>query len=202
MARHRPSQVPPAVDTIRFEHKPHGGIPSIRTWVRLSDDPSDHTSDELHGGIEPPDPRPYQGGGQPTILFPSSDSFEALLRIRSPRFTGGRRETLFMSHNDDDIPLFVSSFDIAMGLGNLLKGIALIDDRSKFSRFHELFEENHVLDLYFRDSADDLPASCPQASKTRRQEESADIDSSSLQRLHAPRKRKLANRVVNQIVCA
>src|SRR3989442_8429152 len=176
MARHGTSQVPPAVDTIRFEHKPHGGIPSIRTWVRLSDDPSDHTSDELHGGIEPPDPRPYQGGGQPTILFPSSDSFEALLRIRSPRFTGGWRETLFMSHNDDDIPLFVSSFDIAMGLGDLLEGIALIDDRSKFSRLHDLLEENHVLYLHLRDSAEDLSASGPQPPKTRCQEESADLD--------------------------
>src|SRR3989454_3383167 len=200
MARHRPSQVPPAVDTIRFEHKPHGGIPSIRTWVRLSDDPSDHTSDELHGGIEPPDPRPYQGGGQPTILFPSSDSFEALLRIRSPRFTGGRRETLFMSYNDDDIPLFVSSFYIAMGVGDLREGIGLIEDRSKSSRLHELLEENHVLDLHLHNSADDLPASCSQASKTRRQEESADVDSSFLQRLHASRKRKLANRGVNEIV--
>src|SRR5437867_1947242 len=149
-----------------------------------------------------PDPRPYQGGGQPTILFPSSDAFEAFLRTRSPRFTGGWRETLFMSHNDDDIPLFVSSLDIAMGLGDLLKRIALIDDRSKSSRLHELFEENHVLDLHLRNSADDLPASCSQASKTRRQEESADIDASSLQRLHAPRKRKLANRMVNEIVWA
>src|SRR2546425_10943300 len=201
MARHRPGQVPPAVDTIRFEHKPHGGIPSIRTWVRLSNDPSSQQSGEMHAENWTPD-RPYQGDGQPTILFSSSDPFEALLRTRSPRFTGGWRETLFMSHNNDDIPLFVSSFDIAMGLGDLLKGIALIDDRSKFSRLHELLEENHVLDLYLRDSADDLPASCPQASKTRRQEESADIDSSSLQRLHAPSKRKLANRVVNQIVCA
>src|SRR5436309_7927346 len=154
------------------------------------------------GELNPPDPRPYQGGGQPTILFPSSDSFEALLRIRSPRFTGGWRETLFMSHNDDDIPLFVSSFDIAMGLGDLLEGIALIDDRSKSSRLHELLEENHVLDLHLRDPADDLPASCSQASKARRQEESADIDASFLQRLHAPRKRELANRVVNEIVWA
>src|SRR2546422_5124101 len=201
MARHRPGKAPPAVDTIRFEHKPHGGIPSIRTWVRLSNDPSRQQSGEMHAENWTPD-RPYQGGGQPTILCPSSDPFEALLRTRSPRFTGGWRETLFMSHNDDDIPLFVSSFDIAMGLGDLLKGIALIDDRSKFSRFHELFEENHVLDLHLRDPADDLPASGPQASKARRQEESADIDASFLQRLHAPRKRELANRVVNQIVCA
>src|SRR6266571_7151581 len=107
-----------------------------------------------------------------------------------------------MSHNDDDIPLFVSSFDKAMSLGDLLEGIALVDDSSKFSRLHELFEENHVLDLHLRDSADDLPASGPQPSKTRRQEESADIDSAFLQRLHAPRKRKLAHRVVDQIVWA
>src|SRR2546425_12016656 len=107
-----------------------------------------------------------------------------------------------MPHTDNDIPLFVSSFDIAMGLGDLLGGIALIDDRSKSSRLHELLEENHVLDLHLRNSADDLPASCSQASKTRRQEESADVDSSVLQRLHAPRKRELANRVVNQIVRA
>src|SRR2546426_10840098 len=105
-----------------------------------------------------------------------------------------------MSHNDDDIPLFVSSFDIAMGLVDLLEGIALIDDPSKSSRLHELLEENHVLDLHLHNSADDLPASCSQASKTRRQEESADVDSSFLQRLHASRKRKLANRVVNEIV--
>src|SRR5437867_2406664 len=57
------AQVPPAVDTIRFEHKPHGGIPSIRTCVRLSDDPSDHTSDELHGGIEPPTRAPTKAVG-------------------------------------------------------------------------------------------------------------------------------------------
>src|SRR3989442_7439846 len=106
-----------------------------------------------------------------------------------------------MSHNDDDISFFVSSFDIAMGFGVWLRGIALIDDRSKFSRLNELLEENHVLDFHLRDSADDLPASCAQPSKTRRQEESADIDASSLQRLHSPRKRKLANRVVNQIAC-
>src|SRR5436309_16065246 len=82
MARHRTSQVPPAVDTIRFEHKPHGGIPSIRTWVRLSDDPSDHTSDELHGGIEPPRPAPLPrrwAADDPVPVFrflrsPSQDS--------------------------------------------------------------------------------------------------------------------------------
>src|SRR5947199_5495670 len=168
MARHRPSQVPPAVDTIRFEHKPHGGIPSIRTCVRLSDDPSDNNSDELHGGIEPPTRAPTKAVGSRRSCFPSSDSFEALLRIRSPRFTGGWRETLFMSHNDDDIPLFVSSFDIAMGLGDLLEGIALIDDRSKFSRLHELLKDNHVLDLHLRDYADHLPASGSQASKAPR----------------------------------
>src|SRR3989441_4455498 len=201
MARHRPGQVPPAVDTIRFDHNPHGGIPSIRTCVRLSDDPSRQQSGEMPAENWTPD-RPYQGGGQPTILFPSSDPFGALLRIRSSRFTGGWRETSFMSHNDDDIPLFVSSFDIAMGLGDLLKGIALIDDRSKSSRLHELLEENHVLDFHLRNSADDLPASCAQASKTRRQEESADIDASFLQRLNAARKRKLANGVINQIVWA
>src|SRR3989442_14654619 len=104
-----------------------------------------------------------------------------------------------MFHNDDDIPFFVSSFGIAMGLGDLHKRIPLVDDSSNFPRLHELLEENHVLDLHLRDSADDLPASCPQASKARRQEESADVDSSFLQRLHASRKRKLANRVVKQI---
>src|SRR5256712_2958316 len=201
IGRHRTGQVPPAVDTIRFEHKPHGGIPSIRTCVRLSDDPSGQQSGEMHAENWTPD-RPYQGDGQPTTLFSSSNPFGALLRIRSSRFTGGWRARSFMSHDDDDIPLFVSSFDIAMSLGDLFKGVALIDDRSKFSRLHELLKENHVLDLYLRDSADDLPASGPQASKTRRQEESADIDASSLQRLHAPRKRELANRVVNQIVWA
>src|SRR6267378_7702791 len=105
----------------------------------------------------------------------------------------------FVSHSYDDISLFVSSFDIAMGLGDLLKGIALIDHGSKFSRFHQLLEENHVLNLHLRDAADDLPAPCPQPPKTRRKEESADIDASFLQRLHTPRKRKLPNRVVNQI---
>src|SRR5437867_9171124 len=42
-----------------------------------------------------PDPRPYPGDGQPTILFPSSDSFEALLRIRAARFrsAGERRHS-------------------------------------------------------------------------------------------------------------
>src|SRR5881628_3941137 len=73
MARHRPSQVPSAVDTIRFEHKPHGGIPSIRTCVRLSDDPSDHTSDELHGGIEPP-----------TAPTKAMDSRQPCSRLRIP----------------------------------------------------------------------------------------------------------------------
>src|SRR2546426_10171288 len=109
---------------------------------------------------------------------------------------------LSISQGHDDLSPFVASFGIRMSLGDLFKGIAPIDDRSEFSRLHEFLQENHVLDLHLRDSADDLPASCAQASKTRRQEESADIDSSFLQRLHAPRKRKLANRVVNQIVCA
>src|SRR5437870_13892964 len=113
MARHRPGQVPPAVDTIRFDHKPHGGIPSIRTCVRLSDDPSRQQSGEMPAEYWTPD-HPYQGGGQPTILFPSSDPFGALLRIYSSRFSGVWRETSFMSHYADDIPRFLSSVVIAL----------------------------------------------------------------------------------------
>src|SRR5213080_1084776 len=105
MARHRTSQVPPAVDTIRFDHKPHGGIPSIRTCVRLSDDPSDHTSDELHGGIEPPTRAPTKAVGSRQSCSRLRIPSEPLSGFDHLVFTGGWRETLFMSHNDDDIPL-------------------------------------------------------------------------------------------------
>src|SRR5437867_13431998 len=52
-------------------------------WMTQESIPRTNCTGELN-----PRPRPYQGGGQPTILFPSSDSFGALERIRSPRFHG------------------------------------------------------------------------------------------------------------------
>ena len=52
-----------------------------------------------------------------------------------------------MSHNYDDISLFVSFFDIPMSLGDLLQRIASIDDRSRLSRLNELFEEDQIVSL-------------------------------------------------------
>ena len=43
-----------------------------------------------------------------------------------------------MLHSDDDISLFVSLFDIPVGLGSLLQRIASINDRFNLSRLNKL----------------------------------------------------------------
>ena len=51
-----------------------------------------------------------------------------------------------MFHSDDDIPLFVSVFDIAMRLDDLLQQIASIYDRSYLPRINQLCEEHKIFD--------------------------------------------------------
>src|SRR3972149_12108214 len=53
-----------------------------------------------------------------------------------------------MSHNEDDIPLLVSSSDILMRLGNLLQRIAPIDDRLQPPRLDQSFEEVEAFGLF------------------------------------------------------
>ena len=59
-----------------------------------------------------------------------------------------------MCHNDDDISLFVASFDVPMSLGDLLQRITSIDDRLQLSRFYEVFEEDEIFRLRLRYPAD------------------------------------------------
>lgn len=47
-------------------------------------------------------------------------------------------------HNDDDIPLFVPCFHIAMSFGNAFQWIASIYDRLELSRLNELSEEDEI----------------------------------------------------------
>ena len=46
---------------------------------------------------------------------------------------------------DDDIPLLVATFDIAMGLGELLERIASIDNGLQPSRLDEISKEGQVI---------------------------------------------------------
>ena len=48
----------------------------------------------------------------------------------------------FTSHSYDYIALFVSCFDITVGLGSLFQRMAPIYDRLHLSRLNKLFEEN------------------------------------------------------------
>jgi hypothetical protein len=47
-----------------------------------------------------------------------------------------------LCHGDDDISLFVSFFDIPVGLGDLFQWIASVYDRFDLARLNQLFEEN------------------------------------------------------------
>jgi hypothetical protein len=49
-----------------------------------------------------------------------------------------------MLHSDDDIPLFVSCFDIPVRLGSLRQRIAPIDDRFDLPLLNKLSEENQI----------------------------------------------------------
>jgi hypothetical protein len=64
----------------------------------------------------------------------------------------------------------VSSFDIPVGLRNLLQWVPSIDDRSQLSRLSELFEEDKIFTLRLGDPADDSLAAVdcsPEFSKNR-----------------------------------
>jgi hypothetical protein len=49
-----------------------------------------------------------------------------------------------MRHNDDDMSLFVSCFDIAVSLGGLFQRIASIYDRFYLPRLHKRFDESEI----------------------------------------------------------
>jgi hypothetical protein len=53
-----------------------------------------------------------------------------------------------MFHNDDDIALFVSFFDIPVSLSHLFQRIASIDDRFYLPCLNQLCEEDEIFDLF------------------------------------------------------
>src|SRR5947207_5243288 len=104
---------------------------------------------------------------------------------------------------DDDVSFLVSAFDVTVSFRDLLKEIAAIDDGLQLSRFDELFEEHHAFRFHLRDPDEDLLATRdpgPRPSKTRCQEERADVGTTFFERFQTPRERDLADGVVDEVV--
>jgi hypothetical protein len=51
------------------------------------------------------------------------------------------------SHGDDDIALFVTLFNIAVGFDDLLQWTTPVDHRFQLSRLDQLFEEEQIINL-------------------------------------------------------
>ena len=49
-----------------------------------------------------------------------------------------------LRHRDDDIASFLTTFDVPVGLDDLLQRVAAIDDRFQLPRLDELFEINQI----------------------------------------------------------